>query len=157
RRSVYKIRSTLRIFSGLCSRIRLVSTWHATMWPTVNSYGDDSMPIRLTRIALAAVVFIGATGAVSSAVPDGPALYAQRCARCHDHAQGHMPTRESLASRPLINIVMTLKTGSMQPQAEGLSQAEVTAIAAFLSAAAVKPVLHPNTCSTQAQPLRVAQ
>jgi polyvinyl alcohol dehydrogenase (cytochrome) len=115
------------------------------------------MPSKLTRVVLAVLVLIGSNESVGSAVPDGATLYAQRCAKCHDHAQGHMPTRESLANRPLINIVMTLKTGSMQPQAEGLSHEEVTAIASFLSATAAKPVLRSNPCSAPAQLLRVSQ
>jgi len=113
--------------------------------------------ITLTRIALAAAILTSSNVTIAASAPDGAALYALRCAKCHEHAQGHMPTRESLSNRPLINIVMTLKTGSMQPQAEGLSHEEVTAIAAFLSAAAKKPVLHSNHCSAPAQPLRVSQ
>jgi polyvinyl alcohol dehydrogenase (cytochrome) len=115
------------------------------------------MPSMLTRGALvAAVVFVASTGLAANAGPDGAALYAERCAKCHDHAQGHMPTRDSLTHRPAINIVMTLKTGSMRPQAEGLSQEEVRAIADFLSASAPKPVVRANRCSAPAQPLRLS-
>jgi polyvinyl alcohol dehydrogenase (cytochrome) len=92
----------------------------------------------------------------AAAAPDGAALYAARCAQCHEQAQGHVPSRKNLAIRSAINIVMTLKTGSMKPQAEGLSQEEVTAIAAFLTADAPNTVLRPNLCSKPAQPLRVS-
>ncbi len=87
---------------------------------------------------------------------DGAALYAQRCARCHEQVQGHVPSRQSLANRSAINIVMTLKAGSMQPQAEGLSQDDASAIAAFLTADAPKPALRPNRCGTPAEPFRLS-
>lgn len=80
--------------------------------------------------------------------PDGAALYAQRCAKCHDHASGHVPSREALANRPASNISMALLTGAMRPQAAGLSRAEAGAIAAFVTAgaAASAPRLHSNPC-----------
>jgi polyvinyl alcohol dehydrogenase (cytochrome) len=112
------------------------------------------MSSMLMRLGLLITLLAPATWA--AAAPDGAALYAARCAQCHEHPQGHMPSRQNLAIRPAINIVMTLKTGSMKPQAEGLSQEEVTAIAAYLTADAPKTALRPNLCSTPAKSLRVA-
>ena len=110
-----------------------------------------------TPVALATLVILTATAAQAATAPDGAALYAARCAKCHEQAQGHIPSRKNLAIRPAVNIVMTLKTGSMKPQAEGLSQAEVTAIAAYLTADAPQTVLRANLCNKPAQPLRVSE
>lgn len=109
----------------------------------------------MLRICIWSVFFASIATATSAATPDGAALYAEHCAKCHDQAQGHVPSRQSLANRPLVNIVMTLKTGSMRPQAAGLSQEEAGAIAAFLTAGATQPVLHPNPCRTPLAPLRL--
>ena len=113
------------------------------------------MSSTFTRVALVSCISLLACVTRAAAAPDGAALYAARCAKCHEQAQGHIPSRKNLAMRAAINIVMTLKTGSMKPQAEGLSQEEVTALAAFLTADAPKTVLRPNLCSKPAPPLRV--
>lgn len=90
--------------------------------------------------------------------PDGAALYAERCAKCHDHPTGHVPSRAALANRPASNISMTLLTGAMRPQASGLSRAEAGAIAAFVTAgaAANAPRLHPNPCRGAFAPLELS-
>jgi len=102
---------------------------------------------------------LAATDAATRA-PDGAALFAQHCAACHEKpAPGaHIPSRESLASRSPINIVMTLKTGAMQPQAAGLSTAEDQAIASYLTADAAKrgSALRPNRCAAPARPVNVS-
>ncbi len=99
------------------------------------------------RLALAiALVVLSPCGRAAPAT-DGAALYSQRCAKCHDHATGHIPSREALGNRPTSNIVMALLTGAMRPQAAGLTRADATAIASFLAGAAAKaPPLHPNPC-----------
>ena len=113
------------------------------------------------RAAPAAFVLFGlatiATAGHAAPAPDGAALYAQRCAKCHDHATGHAPSREALANHPASNISMTLLTGAMRPEAAGLSRAEAGAIAAFVTAgaAANAPRLHPNPCRESLGPLRL--
>ncbi len=124
-----------------------------------------------SRLALAALalgaVGLAARGAAAQSpaaqspaaqAPDGAALYARHCAQCHDHAQGHIPTREALANRSPINIVMTLLTGAMRPQAAGLSHDDVSAIAAFLTAGAATAgsVLHPDPCPLPAAAFRLS-
>lgn len=86
----------------------------------------------------------------SAPAPDGAALYRERCAQCHDHAQGHVPSREALSFRAATNIVMALEWGPMRPQAAGLSPEQVNAIAGFLTAgtAARAAPLHPDPCRT---------
>ena len=115
------------------------------------------MPKRnLWRAASALAVL--ATASASAAAPDGAALYAQRCAMCHDKAAAHVPSKESLGNRNPINIVMTLMTGAMKPQATGLSTEEARAIAAYLTADAAKrhPALRPNLCHEPARPVDLA-
>lgn len=123
------------------------------------------MRYRLVRVALAAIVaaLAARAGAAQQAVgtaqgPNGAALYAQHCAQCHDHAQGHVPTRAALANSSRINIVMTLLTGAMRPQAAGLSHDEANAIATFLtaSAAATSAPLHPDPCHIPVAPIRLS-
>jgi polyvinyl alcohol dehydrogenase (cytochrome) len=105
-------------------------------------------------LATLAVLFSAPTRA-DAPPPDGAALYAQRCAMCHDKAAAHVPSRESLGNRNPINIVMTLMTGAMRPQAAGLSTEQARAIATYLTAEAAshRPALHPNPCSMAAKPV----
>ncbi|RDZ27271.1 hypothetical protein DX914_13575 [Lysobacter silvisoli] len=60
------------------------------------------------------------------------ALYAQRCAACHDHPQGNIPPRAVLATRPKDRIVEALSRGVMRPQAAGLDERQVRALADYL-------------------------
>lgn len=93
-----------------------------------------------------------------SSGPDGAALYAQRCAACHDHPRGRVPSRNALSYRPSSNIVMALKTGAMRPQAAGLTTEQVRAIASFLTAGAAAriPAVHPNPCGTATTPVELS-
>jgi mono/diheme cytochrome c family protein len=70
--------------------------------------------------------------AATSAKPDGKSLYAQRCAICHDHAQGNIPPRELIAARSREFIVDALVRGAMRAQAQGLRRDEIEAIAGYL-------------------------
>jgi len=114
------------------------------------------------RAALAAGIvasIVGLSAQTRAApAPQGAALYAQRCARCHDRPQGHMPSRASLSFRAATNIVMALEWGPMRPQAAGLSPEEVDAIAAYLTAdtAARAAPLHPNPCPAPLAALRLS-
>lgn len=63
---------------------------------------------------------------------DGKAIYASRCAICHDHSQGSIPPRELIAARPYPAIVHALANGAMRAQAEGLSGAEIESVARYL-------------------------
>jgi polyvinyl alcohol dehydrogenase (cytochrome) len=64
---------------------------------------------------------------------DGAALYAQRCAACHDNGGDRTPSKEVLARNPSSFILATLRNGAMAPMAAGLSLPEMTAIARHVS------------------------
>ncbi len=66
--------------------------------------------------------------------PDGAALYGARCAACHETpAEQRTPSREVLSKNPPSFIVASLRNGAMAPMAAGLTLAEITAIAQFVS------------------------
>ena len=45
---------------------------------------------------------------------DAKAIYGQRCAMCHDHPQGNIPSRARLATLPRERIIGALTTGVMR-------------------------------------------
>ena len=83
----------------------------------------------------------GRSAEPESSQPDGAALYQQRCASCHDTADSssRAPAREVLTSRGSKAILAALTSGTMKPMAEGLSQAELDAIALHVTGAAPGP------------------
>lgn len=73
-----------------------------------------------------------ATSGTAVSPADAATLYAQRCAVCHDQPQGNIPPRSLLAQRPPARIIDALRHGVMQPQAAGLSAAQIQALARYL-------------------------
>lgn len=69
-----------------------------------------------------------------SVSPAAEPIYLRRCVMCHGSGQPDVPTREALAMLPRSRIVQALTNGAMQAQALGLSDAEINALAAFLTA-----------------------
>jgi hypothetical protein len=68
------------------------------------------------------------------ALRTAPTLYAQRCQSCHEGgAASRAPGREVIAALTADRIVQSLESGLMRQQGEGLTPAERSAIAAFLS------------------------
>ncbi len=72
-------------------------------------------------------------GPAPAGAPDGAALYIARCAGCHEHASGRVPSRETLSHNPASFILATLRNGVMAPMATGLSLPEMAAIAQHVS------------------------
>lgn len=72
-------------------------------------------------------------GAAPASTPNGEALYKARCAACHDNATDRVPTRAVMAQNPASFILATMRNGAMAPMAEGLSTAEMSAIAKAVS------------------------
>jgi mono/diheme cytochrome c family protein/type 1 glutamine amidotransferase len=87
-----------------------------------------------------AVAVSDPTPAVRSSGPiDGKALYAQRCAACHERAQGNVPPRRQIAARGRDGIVEALTQGAMRAQAQGLGRQEIQAVADYLQDTASSP------------------
>jgi mono/diheme cytochrome c family protein len=62
----------------------------------------------------------------------GAAIYQQRCAVCHDNAEGNIPPRSLLATRSRERIVEALTVGVMRPHAQGLSAEQIEDLARHL-------------------------
>ncbi len=78
----------------------------------------------------------GVIGALSGEGGDpliGATLYGDRCATCHDHAVGRIPSRAAISDNTRAFITTTLFGGVMQPMAKGLSPHEIASVAAYLS------------------------
>lgn len=63
---------------------------------------------------------------------DGEGVFLQRCAACHDHAQGNIPPRTLIATRSRERIVEALTVGAMRAQAQGLSAEQIEDVARYL-------------------------
>lgn len=81
-------------------------------------------------------------GAQAAATPAqlarGEAAFKDRCKDCHDPAVGEAPEKAALAAKKPDEIFSILKSGLMQPMADGLSDDDMHAIAAYLTASAGK-------------------
>ena len=87
------------------------------------------------------------------------AIYAGRCASCHDSAIGRTPPRTALLFVSPRIIARTLSEGSMQPMAADLSAEQIGRLARYLSSLPDRaPQAHPPRCdlgtpSAEAQPI----
>ncbi|MGE8133994.1 c-type cytochrome [Novosphingobium subterraneum] len=71
---------------------------------------------------------------VKAATSAGLALFAARCASCHEQEGTGAPARTAIATMDRTRIVTALTSGKMQAMAEGLGAAEISAIAEYLKA-----------------------
>ncbi len=62
----------------------------------------------------------------------GKSVYDKNCASCHEAPVGKAPSRSSLRNVSLVNILMAMEFGKMQPQAAHLKRQEKEAVAFFL-------------------------
>ncbi|MDB5394900.1 MAG: cytochrome oxidase Cbb3 [Rhodospirillales bacterium] len=69
-----------------------------------------------------------------SASQPGAALYAERCAQCHDHPVDRIPPRAflSIVKTPE-QVVTALSAGVMQPMAAGLNPDQIKSLAVFIT------------------------
>ncbi len=90
------------------------------------------------------------------AAPDqsAAAIFAERCAVCHDHPTGRTPARAYLAPRLPSEIVHALSTGLMRRQAEGLTLDQMGALAVLLTGRPLdsEPDPKANSCPAGQQP-----
>ncbi len=89
--------------------------------------------------------------AAPKADPHAADLYASRCAACHDRPDGRAPPRPLLATRSPAEVAYALTNGAMRQQAEGLSAAQIAALAIFLTGRAFLPPPDPaaNLCAAR--------
>ncbi|MDE2380202.1 PQQ-binding-like beta-propeller repeat protein [Bradyrhizobium sp.] len=84
--------------------------------------------------AAAAVVLIWSFAPVA-AQQDGAALYAQHCAQCHDAAgpEARVPARRVMQAMSFAHVMQALTSGSMASFAQGRTDQERSAIAAYVT------------------------
>ncbi len=63
----------------------------------------------------------------------GEAIFKTACASCHDPAVGRAPSHEQLSALAPDKVVAALTSGLMKPMAAGLSEADVRAVATYLT------------------------
>jgi polyvinyl alcohol dehydrogenase (cytochrome) len=85
--------------------------------------------------AMAGTVIIASPLAALAQPPAslGQTVFDAHCKMCHDPAIDRAPGREQLGYMPQSQILDALNNGVMQPMAEGLSDADKRAVAAFLA------------------------
>jgi len=92
--------------------------------------------------ALAAAA-VSLSAQAQPAASSGQTVYETRCKMCHDGGNPRAPSRADLAQRPAADIVTALTSGIMAPMAQGLSDADKQAVAAYLTAPAAAPAPPP--------------
>ncbi len=120
---------------------------------------------RWLAVAAVAIALAGAGARAADAPQPGPelrkridegaALYAQRCASCHDHPRERIPPRESLRYRSPEAVARALTRGAMQHVAGPVGDREAGALAAFLTGRepGMGPAPKPNRCSGDPAPV----
>ena len=104
-----------------------------------------------------APLFAEAPAPAPAAVPvkAGEALFAQRCAACHESAQAGIPTPQVLARLGARAIGDALRHGVMRPQATGLSEAQIESLGVYLSSRDATPQLAAPPADTAGRALYV--
>jgi polyvinyl alcohol dehydrogenase (cytochrome) len=85
--------------------------------------------MRLLALALGAVLLTTAPALAD----DGPTLYKQLCASCHDTGLGRAPTRDVLQQMTPERVLIALESGAMLSMASGRTGIERRAIAEFVT------------------------
>ena len=88
---------------------------------------------------LGALLFANTALAQSADLAHGEQIYTTRCKTCHEPAIERAPGRAELATRSRADIVTALTSGVMKPMATGLSDGDIQAVAAYLTAPAPAP------------------
>ncbi|MEI9812768.1 MAG: c-type cytochrome [Acidobacteriota bacterium] len=91
----------------------------------------------LLFLSLAAVT---GTAFAQTPAPNGENIYEARCATCHRQpVNDRIPSRADLAKLQPQQVVDAMQKGAMTAQAQGLSPAEIQAVAAFVGSAPAVP------------------
>lgn len=85
------------------------------------------------------ICFASLMSAPALAAGDDPGqlTYQQRCAACHDNPQSYTPPRATIALRSPEYVIQVMREGVMQSQAEGLSDAQLEALAVHVTGKAL--------------------
>jgi len=75
---------------------------------------------------------------------EGGAIFEGRCKFCHDSGAGGAPERAHLASLPKTKIVETLTSGVMSDMAADLTEAQIDAVATFLTSPTTTAPAHEH-------------
>jgi polyvinyl alcohol dehydrogenase (cytochrome) len=75
---------------------------------------------------------------------NGEAVFNARCKSCHEPAINRAPNRVTLSTYQPAQILQALTTGVMAPMAQGLSDADKAAVAAYLATPQAGPEAHPQ-------------
>ena len=106
--------------------------------------------------AILALAFCGSAAAQQSAATgqDATAIFAERCAVCHDHPTGRTPARAYLLPRLPSEIVHALSRGVMRTQAAGLTEEQMGALAVYLTGRPLdrEPDANANVCAGAGDP-----
>jgi len=90
------------------------------------------------RSLFLAVGLIPASLIAQAPAPNGQTLFEGRCATCHQQpVNDRIPSRQALAALQAAQVVDALEKGAMTTQAQGLSAAEIRALATFVTGKAL--------------------
>jgi len=87
--------------------------------------------LRSSIVATGCLVFLATASPV--AADDGPTLYKQLCASCHDTGVGRAPTRDVLQAMTPERVLTAMESGAMLSMASGRTGVERRAIAEFVT------------------------
>ncbi|HEV7383532.1 MAG TPA: PQQ-binding-like beta-propeller repeat protein, partial [Phenylobacterium sp.] len=112
--------------------------------------------------AAAAVLGAAMLGAPASSVAQpaagaGETVFNARCKSCHEPAIDRAPNRTTLSAYQPAQIVQALTTGVMTPMAQGLSDGDKQAVAAYLTTAQAGPEAHPTPGPARPAPSAAAR
>ena len=98
----------------------------------------------MSRALVAVCAWVSMLLAAPAYAQEGAALYAQRCASCHEGGQvARAPARDVIAALTPDRIVGALESGTMRVQGETLTPEQRRAIAAYLSISRPAPSAGP--------------
>ena len=98
---------------------------------------------------LTAVLALALSSGAKAEQPDAAKIFVERCAVCHDHPTGRTPARAYLLPRLPSEIVHALSRGVMRTQAAGLTEAQMGALAVYLTGRPLdrEPDARANSCA----------
>jgi polyvinyl alcohol dehydrogenase (cytochrome) len=104
----------------------------------------------------------GVLGQITGAGGDpalGAKLYAERCASCHDHAEGRTPSKAAISANTPTAITAALFEGVMRPMAAGLTPHDMASLGVYLAkqkAGGVAEVAQAPACKDRPGPVDYA-